>query len=785
MFSLKTKKFAYSFIFVFIVTNVLWNMIFHHKQAFLDWGGICFQIIACLTSVSWLMNTFFKHKGRAKSFWLMLGLGILSYLIGTLIWTFYEFVLNDKGEAHTLPGIFWICQNGFYFIALLVLMNEIRSHLLTIRFFLDMLIVMSVATTFNWIFIMNPLINHKSMLEFNLTEIMYPILDLGVLVGVLCFYAAQNRMFNKPTSYLLISGFLIQIIADSIFSYLKVMKIYSVGSVNEPLWILSILLIGLSGIYHVPTVAKETPVKRPEKGMLIRHSIPYLSVLFLSIYVISSLYKTHPIVVGLFFCILLVILRQLFTLLENDKLVYDLNQLNEDLELKVKERTDKLVETVNSMEHLAYHDVVTGLPNRRFMEKRVSLAIDNKTGKRKIAFMLLDLDRFKHINDSLGHSYGDLLLKEVGKRLVECLKPNEVVCRFGGDEYALLIENTSIQGIERKALRILTALRETFTIEGFELHITPSIGISLFPDHGHDFEALLMKADTAMYKVKEKGKNHYMIYSGSMSMEPMMELESSIRKGIERNEFLLYYQPQISLNTNEIVGVEALLRWDKPSYGMVPPAKFIPLCEDTGLIVPLGEKVLLEACKQSVAWREKGITDLRIAVNISSLQFQDNDFIESVARIIKETRVNPNDIELEITESIAMGSIEKTLAKLSFLKQMGFQIAMDDFGTGYSSLHYLSQFPIDRLKIDRSFISSLEKSEKDAAIVRLIVMMAKGLNFQVLAEGVEEESQKAFLDDIRCDEFQGYLFSRPLSVEECEQLILHQKQGADPCIVHA
>ncbi len=785
MFSLKTKKFAYTFIFVFIVTNVLWNMIFQHKQTFLDWGGVTFQIIACLTSIAWLLNTFFKHKGTAKSFWLMLGLGILSYLIGTLIWTYHEFVLKDNGVSLNLPRMFWISQNGFYFIALLVLMNEIRSHLLTIRFFLDMLIVMSVAMTFNWIFIMNPLINHKSTLIFSLADLMYPILDLGVLVGVLSFFVASNSIFNKPTSFLLISGFLIQIIADSIYSYLKVTGMYSVGSVNEPLWILSIMLIGLSGIYHVPMVTKETRVKRPKKGMLLRHSIPYVSVLFLSIYVIASTYKTHPIVVGLFFCILLVILRQLFTLLENDKLVNDLNNLNEDLEVKVKERTDKLVETVNSMEHLAYHDVVTGLPNRRFMEKRLSLAIDNKTGKRKIAFMLLDLDRFKHINDSLGHSYGDLLLKEVGQRLVQCLKPNEVVCRFGGDEYALLIENTSVQALENRALRILSSLRETYMIEGFELHVTPSIGLSLFPDHGSDFEALLMKADTAMYKVKEKGKNHFMIYSCSMSMEPMMELESSLRKGLERDEFLLYYQPQISLSTNEIVGVEALVRWDRPGFGMVPPGEFIPLCEDTGLIVPLGERVLLEACKQSVAWRKKGIFDLRIAVNISSLQFQHNDFIESVARIIKETGANPNHIELEITESIAMGPIENNLAKLSFLKQMGFQIAMDDFGTGYSSLHYLSQFPIDRLKIDRSFISSLEKSEKDAAIVRLIVMMAKGLNFQVLAEGVEVEAQKAFLEDIRCDEFQGYLFSCPVCVEECEQLILKQIRGSEPQLVNA
>jgi diguanylate cyclase len=784
MFSLKTKKFAYSFIFVFIISNVLWNMIFQHQQTFLDWGGVTFQIIACLTSIVWLSSTFLKHKEKAKSFWFMLGLGILSYLIGTLIWTYHEFILKDSGEFMNLPGVFWISQNGFYFIALLVLMTEIRNHLFKIRFFLDMLIVMSVAMTFNWIFIMKPLINQTSPIVFNITELLYPILDLGVLVGVLSLFIASNSIFNKPTSYLLISGFLIQIIADSIFSYLKVMNLYSVGSFNEPLWILSILLIGLSGIYHVPSVTKEARIKRPKKGMIFRHSIPYIGVLFLSFYVIASVYKTHPIVMGLFLSILLVILRQLFTLLENDKLVNELNTLNEDLEVKVKERTEKLVEMVNSMEHLAYHDVVTGLPNRRFMEKRLSLAINNKRSKKKMAFMLLDLDRFKHINDSLGHSYGDLLLKEVGQRLDQCLKPNELVCRFGGDEYALLMENTTIEEIERKAEDILLTLRETFLIEGFEMHITPSIGVSLFPDHGNDFEALLMRADTAMYKVKEKGKNHFMIYSCSMSMEPMMELESSIRKGLERNEFLLYYQPQISLVTNEIIGVEALIRWDRPGHGMVPPTKFIPLCEDTGLIIPLGGRVLLEACKQSVSWRKKGISDLRIAVNISSLQFQQNDFIESVARIIKETGADPNDIELEITESIAMGPIENNLAKLAYLKQMGFQIAMDDFGTGYSSLHYLSQFPIDRLKIDRSFISSLEKSEKDAAIVRLIVMMAKGLKFQVIAEGVEEESQKAFLEDIKCDEFQGYLFSRPLCVEECEKLILKQKQGSDPHLVH-
>lgn len=778
MYNLRTKKFAYSFMVIFILANFLWNIIFRNKQALLDWGGITFQIIACLASIGWIASAFLKHKGRVKSFWLFLGLGVLSYLIGTVIWSYNAFILHPSGGLDKLAEKLWIGQNIFYTIAFFVLMSEIKSNLLTIRFFFDILIAMSAAATLSWIFLINPLLYHHANISLNIIELLYPILDLSVFVGILSIFIGTNNIFPKKTTRLLVSGMLIQIIADTIFSYLKVMNLYNVGSINEPFWILSILLIGLSGIYHDSISAKEFRKNNKRKeSLFFKYSIPYLGVFFLSIYVISLLYETHPVVMGLFLSILLLILRQIFTLLENDKLVNDLNNLNEGLEMKVKERTDKLVETLNSMEYLAYHDVITNLPNRRYMEKRLSQAINHTNSRNKqIFFILLDLDRFKHINDSLGHSYGDLLLKEVGARLVNCLSPNEVVCRIGGDEFVLLIEDKNVQEIERIASNILGALRETYTIKGFELQITPSIGVSIFPEHGRDLDSLLMKADTAMYKVKENGKNHYKIYDGAMSMEPVMKLESSLRKALERNEFMLYYQPQISLHTNKIVGVEALLRWQRPNGEFVPPSDFIPFAEETGLILPIGEKVMWEACRQSVSWMEKGFSELRIAVNISSLQFQSDYFIDMVSKIIKETGANPNNIELEITESIAMGSIEKTLVKLSLLKQMGFQIAMDDFGTGYSSLQYLSKFQIDRLKIDRSFVSSLEKSEKDAAIVKLIVMMAKGLNFKVIAEGVEEYVQQSFLKEIGCDELQGYLFSRPLSVTDCEILIASNKE---------
>lgn len=777
MFALKNKKFAYLFIAFFIVTNFLWNYFFQHKQAFLDWGGVAFQTIACLTSFGWLLATYKNDQGKTKKFWLFLGLGILTYIVGILIWVFYEFILGVQGDTRLLPKIFWIGQNGFYFVALLFMMNVVKSKLLTIRFSFDMLIIMAVATTFNWVLIIAPLLRMEGN-PFNLIELMYPILDLGVLGGVISLFIAANSIFNKRTLYLLVVGLLVQILADTVFSYLTVKNIYTVGSISEPLWILSLFFLALAGIYHETPSNIESMKENLNDGknkFFISHSLPYIGVVLLSLYVISQIYHIAPVVVGLFLTILLVVLRQVFTLLENDKLVSELNHLNEQLEVKVKERTDRLVETINQMEYLAYHDVVTGLPNRRFIEKRLSRAIGNHNirSKKKIAFLLLDLDRFKHINDSLGHSYGDLLLKEVGERLNASLKPNELVCRIGGDEFAILLENTSESKIEKAAEKILSTLRKTYLIEKEELHVTPSIGVSIFPDHGNSFESLLMKADTAMYKVKEQGKNHYKIYNEEMDIEPQVTLENALRKGIERNELVLYYQPQVSLESNHIVGVEALLRWIRPNQGMVPPCEFIPLAEETGLILPLGEWVLQEACSQSVKWEEQGLT-VRIAVNISAMQFKQHNFIETVTRILFDTKANPENIELEITESVAMGSIEDTLLKLQSLKEMGFHIAIDDFGTGYSSLQYLNQYPIDRLKVDRSFISSLNTSEKNVAIVKLIVMMAKGLNFKVIAEGVEEESQKTFLHSIECDEFQGYLFSPPINQLDTEVLLHHQ-----------
>ncbi|WP_246944160.1 EAL domain-containing protein [Bacillus pinisoli] len=772
----RIRTFAYLFIIGLIIFNVSWYIIFSQNQKMLDWGAVILQVTAIITALSWLNHTFRNDNGESKRFWFFLGLGLLAYLVGILIWSYYQFILLSAAELAILPKIFFICQNGFYTLALLCMMNVMKkSNLLTIRFMFDILIVMTVAATFIWFFIMKPLI-HNIDHVFSFIDLLYPILDLGVLTGVISIIMASNTIFTKTTSYLLVAGFLIQIIADFNFSYLTIKNMYSVGSLSDPLWLLSILIIGLASLHHKSISMEESRINRTavsNKKVIFKHIFPYLGVILLFIYIVLKIQSTTPIIIGLFISILLVILRQVFTLLDNDRLVTDLNNLNEALEVKVKERTDRLVETINQMEHFAFHDVVTELPNRRYIEKRLKQAIRNttKTSGKKIAFLLLDLDRFKQINDSLGHSYGDELLKEVGKRLSQIMNPNELVCRIGGDEYAVLLENVSLSKVEKKAAEIVDVLREVYEVKGLELHVTPSVGISMYPDHGRDFESLLMKADTAMYKVKDNGKNHFMIYDETMDNESQLTLENSLRRAIERNEFLLHYQPQVLIDTGQVIGFEALLRWASPTQGNVPPSDFIPIAEETGLILPIGEWVLKEACKQTVEWETQGFKSVRIAVNISSLQFQQPNFVETVTRILKETKANPNNIELEITESMAMGSIENVITKLSKLKEMGFLIAMDDFGTGYSSLQYMNRFPIDRLKIDRSFISLLSTSEKNDAIVKLIIMMAKELNFKVIAEGVETEKQTSFLKSMFCDEIQGYLISPPLKIEDCGKFL--------------
>ncbi|KRE97698.1 diguanylate cyclase [Paenibacillus sp. Soil766] len=432
--------------------------------------------------------------------------------------------------------------------------------------------------------------------------------------------------------------------------------------------------------------------------------------------------------------------------------------------------------TQKQINYLAYHDDLTGLPNRRFFTRHIDELLRNGIKEKSIfAVMFLDLDSFKKINDTLGHNNGDALLKLVAERLKTCCHaPNQLVSRMGGDEFTILMqEMTDHTEAIHVAEVIIKAFEKPFAVEGYEFYITASIGIAFYPQDGINGEMLMKNADIALYRMKEDGKNNYNIFKPSPNSSGIerLTLENSIRKALRSEEFVLYYQPQIDTLTGKIIGTEALVRWNHPTLGLVPPAKFIPIAEETGLIVPLGEWVLRTACIQNQIWKEKGYPPMSVSVNLSSRQFSKQNLVKTITEILLETHIDPQYLELEITESMTM-NVEVAIEVLGRLKELGIQICIDDFGTGYSNLYYLKLFSIDRLKIDQSFVRDIMTDSNDADIVATIIAMAHNLGIDVIAEGVETKEQLDFLRSQNCHEVQGFYYHRPLPAEQIEQLLM-------------
>lgn len=458
----------------------------------------------------------------------------------------------------------------------------------------------------------------------------------------------------------------------------------------------------------------------------------------------------------------------------------------EDEVLAIVRDVSERIRAEEQIIRLAYYDSLTGLPNRILFKDRLSQAMANaRRYKRKVAVMFLDLDHFKRINDTLGHNFGDLLLQRVGDRLTACVRStdsiarlaaeetNPIVARMGGDEFIILLSNIDqVQHVSLAAQRMLNGLSQPFLIGTQEIFTSASVGITIYPIDSEDPETLLKYADTAMYQAKEKGRNNYQFYTGSMNAAAVerFTIENQLRKGLARHEFQLHYQAQVDTRRRRVVGMEALVRWVHPEKGLVPPLSFIPLAEETGLIVPIGQWILQTACEQNRIWQTAGLPPVRMTVNISSVQFREKHFVESVMRTLTEIGLDPHDLELELTESIVMENAEATIATLHALQEKGIQLAIDDFGTGYSSLSYLKRFPIHTLKIDRSFVKDLDKDPESAAIGKSIIALAHNLNLKVVAEGVETEQEMAFLQDSGCDYMQGFLFHRPEPAEGLTQI---------------
>jgi len=439
----------------------------------------------------------------------------------------------------------------------------------------------------------------------------------------------------------------------------------------------------------------------------------------------------------------------------------------------------KRQQTEAQMCYQVYHDTLTNLPNRAFFNRHLPEVIAQAHATQQLlAVMFLDLDRFKTINDTLSHAVGDLLLQQVAQRIATALRADDIVARWGGDEFTLILPHLAhAQDAAKIAQRIADQISTPFVLHTHELHVTCSIGITLFPQDGNDMTTLLQNADAAMYRAKERGRNNYQFYTENLSTEAAqrLKLESSLHHALARQEFMLYYQPQINVTTGQAEQMEALLRWRHPQMGLIPPYEFIPLAEENGLIVPIGEWVIRTACHQLMVWRQAGLPSIKVAVNLSARQLQHPDLVRFVAQTLNDTALPAHCLELEITETAAMADVQASIQRLQELRQLGVQISMDDFGTGYSCLSYLKQFPLNGLKIDRAFVKDLTTDLADQAMAKAIIAMAKGLNLTVVAEGVETEAQRQCLYALGCTKMQGYLFGRPQPQEVAEAYLTQSK----------
>lgn len=451
-------------------------------------------------------------------------------------------------------------------------------------------------------------------------------------------------------------------------------------------------------------------------------------------------------------------------------------------------RTASLVRSLShanrKLHHLALHDSLTRLPNRSLLEDRITQAIH--AGERHgggFALMFLDLDRFKTINDSLGHHYGDKLLQGVAERLTSCLRGEDTVARLGGDEFVVLLHEVASPAVASSiAQKLLDTLAAPIVIEGQQQSVSVSVGISMFPDDGRSLRDLMSNADSAMYHAKKAGRANYQFFAPEMNAAAgeRLQLEQALRRALEKNEFALHYQPKVDVATGNLLAMEALVRWNSPERGLVPPNDFIGVSEEIGLIIPLGAWVLREACRQNRAWQDAGLPPMRVAVNLSAYQFRQKDLPEFVGAVLEECGLPAHWLELEVTESVVMHNPVEAKRILQALHEMGIHISVDDFGTGYSSLSYLKQFRLDTLKIDRSFVSDISSNPDDAAIVRSVIALAHSLRLKVIAEGVETDEQLAFLRELGCDEYQGYLRSKPLPAAQFETFMRSAAEARAP-----
>lgn len=742
-----TKKTAITTFLLLLALLYVWNLSLVDYEWIRTLGTSIAPVMVALVSSKWMYKAYKGQKERERYFWLIFSVALVFHATGNLIW-FLGAASKSFYQAPESSYLFWLLAYFLFLVALIYKIRLIRPIMSNTYLFNTIIFLVIVTAIFVHYSVRPYIESAESLFELILIGFLFPIVDIGLIfVTSLLYYLLRHG--QERTSMLFFMGaFYLQILGDLLTVIMKTNKDYY-QLLIEPIWVGSLLFLGYACIFARREKRKRN---RDEASINDKESIfPYISalVLFLLVYH-SYLWKINALSLALGIVFFMIIARQLVIIEKNKKLL-------------------------RNFRDLAYHDSLTGLLNRTSFQMDLESTIKwAKVENSTFFILLIDLDRFKLVNDTLGHFIGDLVLKKSAQILQNSMKEECCIYRVGGDEFVILLKESMKDTHKATANRIIEAFSETFYIDEHEITITPSIGISSYPFNGEDSQSLFKAADTAMYLAKGKGRNNFQLFDSELNevLTRKMVIESELRKAIQRDELELFYQPKFNLKTNEIMGMEALLRWNSKVLGHISPVEFIPVAEDSGLIISIGEWVMERAFQQNVEWQNKGYPALCISVNVSVQQIQNSNIVKTVNKCLTETGLDPRYVELEITESI-MQNVEESKKILAKLSELGVKMALDDFGTGYSSLHILKSLSINTLKIDKSFIDDI-KEDDDQSMVKGIIDIAANLNLEIVAEGVEYEHQVRALISYGCPYGQGYFFAKPVAGSQFEELFLER-----------
>ena len=715
-----------------------------------------------------------RRSGRDRWVWTLLGGSALSWGSGQLVWFWYETVLAQE-PFPSLADVGYLAAVPLAIVGLLAMPTAAQTVAGRIRAVIDGLMIATSLLLTSWVLVLGPLVREggETVLA-QAISLAYPAGDVVLVTIVVYVLLRARRTADTQSAHpltLISAALLCFAIGDFGFSYLQLIGAYASGSIIDAGWFTGYALLLLAA--RKPAVAASPERDEDEGSQPLGLVLPYAAVaLALLTYSAGMLFDSFELDAVTSWLrsgiIALLVVRQILTMREN-------LWLTRHLEARVAERTAELRASQLQLTHEASHDSLTGLANRALFKARVEHALLRTAGRpNSVAVLFLDLDGFKEVNDSLGHAVGDELLTEVGRRLRDCVRPEDTVARLGGDEFAVLVErDVTTEGAIAVAERIVADLSQRVRVSARRQPVRASVGIAL-ARAGEGADQLLRNADLAMYRAKARGDGGHELYDPLMHIELVerLELEADLRRAVDAGELVLHYQPTVALTTGDIVGTEALVRWRHPTRGLIPPGEFIPIAEATGLIRPLGAWVLREACRQAAQWNEGRETPLSISVNLSARQIkQGPELLHEVARALQMSGLSSDRLILEVTETVLMDHAEETLALLMQLKELGVRLALDDFGTGYSSLSYLQRFPFDVIKIDRSFVERLSGPARELQLVRMIISLGRGLQMETVAEGISDPAQFLALRRTGCELGQGFYFHRPAPAATITELL--------------